>query len=456
MRWFFPMPAPALAGISLMSQAGKAYHSPTMKIAEAAFHYAASAFWLKRMTGRHSVSPERLRRHQVSRLRAVLAHAKRHYPFYRARLEEAGIDPRRFSDPDELRRLPPLEREAYRDLSESPETAFARRAPFAASSVTSGSTGKPIRAFSSPGERARQAAKFFRALFMNGYGIRDTTFQISMPLEATLRGGWPRKLGILGGININGSEDVTAWIEAYNRNRPEILYAERSYLVRMALYAADHGLLLEPPKLCVSYGEALDGTSRRILAGAFGGATVVQTYGSVEFGTMGFQTGEAPFFHLAHATNYFELESGPVAEGASGAILVTDLYPRPCPMIRYRQGDSVAFGLEGGIPVLRSIVGRENDFVRFGDGSVHGSPVFETVMERQEAVLQYRIVQSAPDGLDIYIVARKGADFGVLEGRIVSDLKRELSAFPRYRVHPVPRIDPGPNGKLRALVCDVK
>lgn len=423
-----------------------------MRITEAARLYAASVFWLKRMMAGRVVSPDELRRRQVSRLRVLLSHAREHYPFYRARLEAAGIDPERFSDLEELRRLPPLDRETYRGFSESPETEIMRRSPATTSRMTSGSTGRPIRAFSSPGERARQAAKFFMALFMNGYGIRDTTFQIAMPLEATVRDGWPRKLGILGGISVNGSEDVAAWIDAYNRIRPEILYAERSHLVRMALYAADHGLLLAPPKLCISYGEALDGTSRRILAGAFGGGNIVQTYGSIEFGTMGFQTRGAPFFHLAGETNYFELESGPAAEGASGAILVTDLYPRPCPMIRYRLGDSVVFGLERGIPVLRSVIGRENDFVRFGDGSVHGSPVFETVMERQEAVLQYRIVQSAPDELDIYVVARKGADFDVLAGRVVSDLERELSATPRYRVHSVPGIDDDPSGKRRILV----
>ena len=439
-----------------MSPTRKAYDSPTVKIADTALYYAASAFWLKRMAGGHSDSPERLRRRQIARLRAALSHAQKHYPFYRTRLKDAGIDPDRSLDLDDLRRLPPLDRETYRKFSESPETEAGRRAPSTTSSVTSGSTGRPIRAFQSPEERARQAAKFFKALFMNGYGIRDTTFQISMPLEATVRDGWPRKLGILGGVNVSGSEDVTVWIDAYNRVRPEILYAERSHLVRMALHAADQGLCLASPKLCVSYGEALDGTSRKVLAGAFGGGNVVQTYGSIEFGTMGFQTRDAPFFHLAHATNYFELDSGPVAEGASGAILVTDLYPRPCPLIRYRLGDSVLFGLERGIPVLRSVIGRENDFIRLGDGSVHGSPVFETVMERQEAVLQYRIVQSAPDGLDIYIVARKGSDFSVLAAGVVSDLKRELSASPRYRVHPVPRIDPDPNGKLRALVCDLR
>ncbi len=425
-------------------------------MAEDAFYWAASAYWLKRMMARHAEPPERLRRRQIARLRAVLSHAQRHYPFYQTRLKKAGIDPDRFADCDDLRRLPPLDRETYREFSESPETEPVRHASSTTSSVTSGSTGRPIRAFQSPGERARQAAKFFMALFMNGYGIRDTTFQISMPLEATVRDGWPRKLGILGGINVNGSDDVMAWIDAYNRFRPEILYAERSALVRMALHAADQDLLLAPPKLCISYGEALDGTSRKVLAGAFGGGNVVQTYGSIEFGTIGFQTRETPFFHLVHATNYFELDTGPVTEGASGAILVTDLYPRPCPLIRYRLGDSVLFGLERGIPVLRSVIGRENDFIRLGDGSVHGSPVFETVMERQEAVLQYRIVQSAPDGLDIYIVARKGSDFGILAAGVVSDLKRELSSSPRYRVHSVPRIDPDPNGKLRALVCDLR
>jgi phenylacetate-CoA ligase len=419
---------------------------------EAARFYAASAYWLNRMLANRAVSPDELRRRQISKLRASLSHARKHYPFYRARLEEAGIDPERFADLDDLRKLPPLDRETFRFFSESPETESVRLAPSTTFGLTSGSSGRPIRAYGSPGERARQAAKFFMALFLNGYGIRDKTLQISMPGEATVRDGWQRKLGVLGGTHVSGADDVTVWIDAYRRLRPEVLYSDLCHLVRMALYAAERGLSLARPKLCVSYGETMDGASRRILAEAFGGENTVQMYGSIEFGLIGFQTRTAPFFHLTHEMSYFELETGPAAESARGAILVTDLYPRPCPLIRYRLGDSVVFGLERGIPVLRSIIGRENDLIRLPDGSLHGSPVFEMVMERQAAVLHYRIVQSAPDALDIYIVARKDSDPGVLAGRIVGDLEREFSAALCYRVHPVPRIGPDPSGKLRALV----
>ncbi len=423
-----------------------------MNVTEAAPYYAASAFWLRRMIANRAVSPERLRRRQIARLRAALSHARSHYPFYRARLEEAGIDPGRFSDLDDLRRLRPLDREAYREFAESPETESVRLAPSTTFGLTSGSSGRPIKAFRSPGERARQTAKFFMALILNGYRIRDKTFQISMPGEATIRDGWQKKLGILGGTHVSGGEDVTMWIEAYRRLRPEILYSDLCHLVRMALYAAEHGIPLVRPKLCVSYGETMDGASRRILAETFGGGNTVQMYGSAEFGLLGFQTRTAPFFHLCHETSYFELETGPAAEGASGALLVTDLYPRPCPLIRYRLGDSVVFGQERGLPVLRSVVGRENDLVRLPDGSLHGSPVFEMIMERRAEVLQYRIVQSVPDELDISIVARKGSDGETLTARIIADLEREFSPALRYRVHHVPRIAPDPGGKLRALV----
>jgi phenylacetate-CoA ligase len=427
-----------------------------MRITESAAHYAISAYWLERMTPRRPISPEGLRRHQVSRLRAVLSHAQKHYPFYRTRLEKAGIDPDRFGDLDDIRKLPPLSREEYRDFSESPDTESARLASSTTFDRTSGSTGRPVTIYLSRAERARMAAKFFRALFTNGYDVRDKTFQICLPGEETIRNGWPRKIGILGGISVLCTDDPSIWIDAYMHTRPQILYANRSHLVRMALQAAEHDIALPRPKLCISGGETLDGISLRILSEAFGRGNLVQTYGTTEFGTIGFQTRAAPFFHLAHATNYFELETGPATEGAGGSILVTDLYPRPCPLIRYRLGDSIVFGLEHGIPVLRSLIGRENDFIRLGNGSLLGSPVFEMIMERRHGILQYRIVQSAPGELDVYFVARKCSDIEGLANGIAGDLKREICPDLRYRVRPVPRIEPDANGKLRALVCGVE
>ena len=61
-----------------------AYHGRVMKLPETLSYGAETAYWLMRMTARRAGSPERLRRRQIARLRAVLSHCRDHYPFYRA------------------------------------------------------------------------------------------------------------------------------------------------------------------------------------------------------------------------------------------------------------------------------------------------------------------------------------------------------------------------------------
>ena len=53
---------------------------------------------------------------------------------------------------------------------------------------------------------------------------------------------------------------------------------------------------------------------------------------------------------------------------------MTDLYSRPFPLIRYRMGDRVIFGVEKGIPVLRELAGRESHSSGPGDGLVVEAP----------------------------------------------------------------------------------
>ena len=319
----------------------------TMRITEAARFYAASVFWLRRMMSGRAVSPERLRRRQISRLRAVLSHAQGRYPFYRARLEAVGIDPDRFADLEDLRGFGLLDRETYRGFRKAPRR---NPAPLPGDDLRPDERqlGKADpRPSGRREERARQTAKFFMALFLNGYRIRDRPSRSPCPAKRPSGTAGPGSSGSWERPAFRGGEDVTV---VDRRLSPPPTPRSCTPICAISsgwrLYAAERGLPLARPKLCVSYGETMDGASRKILAEAFGGGNIVQMYGSAEFGRLGFQTRTAPFFHLSHETNYFELERGPPPRAPAGSILVTDLYPRPCPLIRYRLGDSVVFGLE--------------------------------------------------------------------------------------------------------------
>ena len=90
---------------------------------------------------------DRLVEHQFRQIAKLADHAFRTVPFYRARLEEAGIVPGRPLDPDCWRRLTPLSRADLRDRYVDLESrATPPRHGKVHELQSGGSTGVPVRA----------------------------------------------------------------------------------------------------------------------------------------------------------------------------------------------------------------------------------------------------------------------------------------------------------------------
>jgi phenylacetate-coenzyme A ligase PaaK-like adenylate-forming protein len=107
------------------------------------------------------------------------------------------------------------------------------------------------------------------------------------------------------------------------------------------------------------------------------GAPVVMEYGAVETGPLAYQDqdGTYPVFH-AHYRLSLRGGEGP----AANEILVTSLYPRALPLMRYALGDlaEVAPGdiEQGSLMRLRRVVGRCNDIVTLPNAAAVHSEAF--------------------------------------------------------------------------------
>src|SRR6266545_979625 len=119
-------------------------------------------YW-RRLEDMQWASRDELEAFQLTELGPLLRHAWQNVPFYRRRMEEAGLSPDGVRTLDDLRRLPILTRE------EAGEDAEARRStghPLPTiSKATSGSTGRPLSfGYDLNSEYWRQAIK------LRGYG----------------------------------------------------------------------------------------------------------------------------------------------------------------------------------------------------------------------------------------------------------------------------------------------
>jgi len=121
---------------------------------------------------------------------------------------------------------------------------------------------------------------------------------------------------------------------------------------------------------------------------------VVQEFGGVDFGQVGMKVDDQPFEVFPE---HNILEAAPEADAASarGAAVVTTLYRRYTPLIRYREGD-VLGGVKrlphGHVPRFDSLEGRINDMVELSDGSRVHSVAFLHCVHEEPSVLNAQLV----------------------------------------------------------------
>jgi phenylacetate-coenzyme A ligase PaaK-like adenylate-forming protein len=143
-------------------------------------------------------------------------------------------------------------------------------------------------------------------------------------------------------------------------------------------------------KAAVATAEGFPRDDSRQTLSAVLGCPVAMEYGAVETGPMAYEglAGDGYAVFWAH----HRLELGP-----AGELIVTSLFPRALPLLRYAVGDLAASDETGpGLTRLTAIGGRCNDAVPLPDGSPIHSEAFTHVVRDTPGVLAYQIVRHGP------------------------------------------------------------
>jgi phenylacetate-coenzyme A ligase PaaK-like adenylate-forming protein len=179
---------------------------------------------------------------------------------------------------------------------------------------------------------------------------------------------------------------------------------------------------------------------------------VAQEYGGAEFGQVAFSR-DSRGFSVYDDLNHVEAEP-PAADGAC-PLLVTSLYPRYVPLIRYRVGDSVTGPVKrpsGHVTGFDRVAGRLNDVIAIGKGeSIHSLSIQHCVMgERQVLNLQLLLHD---DGPEMQLVSRAAdGDRPALERRIRERLTQVHPRLAAVRFSYVDDVQTTRAGKRRWFV----
>lgn len=123
------------------------------------------------------------------------------------------------------------------------------------------------------------------------------------------------------------------------------------------------------------------------------GCPVVQEFGGVDFGQVGMKIDDQPF-KIFPDHNILEAMPLPGEAPETNAALVTTLYRRYTPLIRYRQGDlihGVRRLTHGHVTEFQSLAGRTNDLVKLTEDRYVHSVAFLHCVHQEKSILNAQL-----------------------------------------------------------------
>jgi phenylacetate-coenzyme A ligase PaaK-like adenylate-forming protein len=336
--------------------------------------------------------------------------------------------------------------------------------------ATGGTTGRRGVFVFDRGEWSTCLAGFLRWSDWAGTGprlprLRVASVSATSPVHMTARYGMSIDVGLHRLLRLDARSPVDELAAAIGRFRPDALIGYPSVLALLALEQLEGRLHVAPRTVSTTSEVRAPEMTERIRAAW--GVEPFDVYGITEAGIFAVDCEQHAGKHLFEDLAMVEVvdEAGrPVPDGEAGArLLVTNLFNRTLPLIRYELDDLVTLSPDPcpcGRPmrVIAALEGRSDDVLQLPGASgetvaVHPHAL-RSPLARFAEVAQYRVVHDG-GGVHVELVLRAGAAPGTAQ-RVAAALRealRELGADGPVEARPVERLarSAGPAGKLKLV-----
>jgi phenylacetate-CoA ligase len=404
-------------------------------------------------------SPDELARLRDRRLSAMVRRAAEEVPALRERLQAAGINPCEIRSAADLSRVPVVGKGYVAGLAR--ERALSSRVDKArlVKDATSGSSGNPLEVFLTPADSSVAGMAWVRAMLAHGMRPWDRRLEISGPHNIQGRARWYHRFGLWTWSGVSAFEGPDAWLCAWRQARADVLWGYTGSLHILANHLLERGVEDVRPRLVFGVSDSVDPAARVAVREAFG-TRLIDLYGAAESGLIAWECPVCEAYHLNSDLVVTELlrDGSAVAAGETGSVIVTRLFSRAMPFLRYDVGDlAVASDARPscgrGLPLLREVQGRNDDRLLLPSGRVL-SPMFAFgAMKPVSGVRQWRVHQERSGRIVILVVP--GPAFGAEGSEGVRRRWQEcLGESPPLEVRVVDRIAPLPSGKIKAVFSE--
>jgi phenylacetate-CoA ligase len=362
--------------------------------------------------------PAELARRRQTALRAMMVFAYECCPYYREVFDRAGFDARG-ARVEDLGALPILTkaivRERFADLR---ARKVAPRSVQEAS--TGGSTGTPMRFLRDREcvwKRKGQELYFDRRM---GYdlGMKIGYFVSGSHYAGSVRGMYRRLRNATCERMVSFDphaitvDYLRRFYREYQSYRPRMIKCFPNALMPFALYVKRNDLPVHRVATITCTGETLYARQKALFAEVFG-AEVFEKVGTRESGVFAAECRAHQGLHVFTPGIVMELLDGdgaPVKPGEIGRVVVTDLFNRAMPLIRYEIGD-MARALDdrpcpcgSPLPRIARYLGRDRDIVIDSDGNPRPGYLFVEEIRHLDMPGRIQIVQPRRGELVVRVV----------------------------------------------------
>ena len=412
-------------------------------------------------------SSEELEELKFHKLKELLLHSQKNIPFYKKRFLEAGFEPGKMQNIEDLESIPLLTKE---DIRKNIDELKWNKGPGGLQRYnTGGSSGEPLIFYFDRRRQAYDAASRILTHKWWGIDIGDKEFYLwGSPLEIKKQDRIKEFRDFLTNEMLVSafeiSPDHVPYIaDKFRKFKPECVFGYPSTIALFCQMALKQNIQVDKygVKVVFCTAEVLYDHQRNLISEYFGSVPVVDSYGSREGGFISHECPEGTYHIMDYNYVIEYLKDGkPVNYGEDGEIVITHLDAWGMPFIRYCTGDVAQPSKDRckcgrKLSIMSNIRGRTTDFIVTPDGRWQHALSVIYVIRDIEGVAEFKIIQNDVD--DVLVLLKIYNDLYPSNGNelIVKGLKKRMGKEVKVAIEMVDKIPRDASGKYRYVVSKV-
>lgn len=396
---------------------------------------------------------------QQNSLSNILNYSVTHTEFYK------GINP------DSIHNFPVIQKT---DISSNIEldsifsNEFKQKRETLRTMSTSGSTGRPLTVYQDSNKVYRHFADliFFYQLgnYYTGdklYSMRIWTDVIKKPKRDLLKENF--RMIDTSDLDTEGADTFVETMISDKRQKVILAYASSFTALINKLSLSDN--VDWNIKSIFTVSEDLPLNVKRKMQELFQ-CPVMSRYANQENGILGQQpvSGE-DYFELNEGSYFFEFlklnSDEPADELEEARIVITDLFNRAVPIIRYDTGDIGVYTYKtdnagNKRKVLKTIIGRKVDYLYSNNMKLLSPHTFTNLMWKYKCFIQFQLIQEDYDNLTLKLVYKENARSEKVEKNLINDFKQLFGEKIKIKIINLDNIPLEVSGKRKYIISKIK